>query len=79
MNRYIDTLRHLVDENPPNYGDGDATSILEMLFTYCHECNNTDTDAIKVAFEDLYPTDARYAPPGDGSDRGCCLHPLPGA
>ena len=54
MNKYIDTLRHHVAENPPNYGDGDAHSILEMLFTYYHECNNTDTDAVKVAFEDLY-------------------------
>ena len=54
MNRYIDALRHLMDENPPNFGDGDATSILEMLFTYYHECNNTDTDTIKAAFEDLY-------------------------
>ena len=54
MNRYIDALRHHVAENPPNYGDGDAHSILEMLFTYYHECNNTDTDTVKAAFEDLY-------------------------
>jgi len=54
MNRYIDILRHHVAANPPNYGDGDAHSILEMLFTYYHECNNTDTDAVKAAFEDLY-------------------------
>ena len=40
-------------KNPPNYGS-DADSILEMLFTYYHECNNTDTDAAKAAFEDLY-------------------------
>ena len=54
MNRYIDALRHYVAENPPNYGDGDAHSILEMLFTYYHECNNTDTDSVKAAFENLY-------------------------
>ena len=35
------------------YGS-DANSILEMLFTYYHECNNTDTDAVMAAFEDLY-------------------------
>ena len=52
MNRYIEVLRRCVAENPPNYGD--ANSILEMLFTYYHECNNTDTDAVKAAFEDLY-------------------------
>lgn len=54
MNKYIDALKRYVVENPPNYGDGDAHSILEMLFTYYHECNNTDTDAVKTAFEDLY-------------------------
>ena len=41
-------------DHPPNYGDGDANSILEMLFTYYQQCNNTDTDAVRAAFEDLY-------------------------
>ena len=54
MNRYIDALRHLVEENPPNYGDRDALSILDMLYCYYHECNNTDNDTVKAAFEDLY-------------------------
>lgn len=54
MNRHIDSLRRLADENPPNYDDGNDHSILETLFTYYHECNNTDTDAVKAAFEDLY-------------------------
>ena len=53
MNEYIEALKRYVAEKPPNYGS-DAKSILEMLFTYYHECNNTDTDAMKVAFEDLY-------------------------
>ncbi|MGM9658349.1 MAG: hypothetical protein ACI4EG_14220 [Fusicatenibacter sp.] len=53
MNEYIADLKRYVTENPPNYGS-DAHSILEMLFTYYHECNNTDTDAVKAAFEDLY-------------------------
>ena len=53
MNEYIEILKRHVAENPPNYGS-DAHSILEMLFTYYHECNNTDTDAVKAAFEDLY-------------------------
>jgi len=50
MNEYVEILKRHVAENPPN----DANSILEMLFTYYHECNNTDTDAVKAAFEDLY-------------------------
>ena len=53
MNKYVDGLERYVAKNPPNYGS-DANSILEMLFTYYHECNNTDTDAVKAAFDDLY-------------------------
>ena len=53
MNEYIEVLNRYVAENPPNYGSG-AHSILEMIFTYYHECNNTDSDAVKAAFEDLY-------------------------
>ena len=53
MNEYVAVLRKCEEENPPNYGS-DAHSIPEMTFTYYHECNNTDTDAVKVAFEDLY-------------------------
>ena len=51
MNDYIETLKQYVADHPPNYGDGDAHSILDMLFTYT---NNADTDAVKAAFEDLY-------------------------
>ena len=43
MNEYIETLKRHVAENPPNYGS-DAHSILEMLYGYYHECNNTDTE-----------------------------------
>ena len=53
MNEYVEILKRHVAENPPNYGS-DAHSILEMLFSYYHECNNTDTNAVKAAFEDLY-------------------------
>ena len=54
MTEYVEALKRYVEENPPNYGAGNAHSILEMLYTYYHECNNTDTDAVKAAFEDLY-------------------------
>ena len=53
MNEYVAVLRKYVAENLPNYGS-DAHSILEMLYSYYHECNNTDNDAVKAAFEDLY-------------------------
>ena len=53
MNEYVKILKRHVAENPPNYGS-DAQSILEMLYSYYHECNNTDTDTVKAAFEDMY-------------------------
>lgn len=53
MNECVEILKRHIAENPPNYGS-DAHSILEILFSYYHECNNTDTDAVKAAFEDLY-------------------------
>lgn len=53
MNEYVEILKRHLAENPPNYGS-DTQSILEMLFSYYHECNNSDTDAVKAAFEDLY-------------------------
>ena len=53
MYEYVEILKRHVAESPPNYGS-DASTILEMLFTYYHECNNTDIDAVKAAFEDLY-------------------------
>ena len=53
MNEYVEILKYHVAENPPNYGN-DANSILEMLYRYYHECNDTDTDAVKAAFENLY-------------------------
>ena len=53
MNEYIRILKCHVAENPPNYGS-DAQSILEMLYSYYHECNNTDIETVKEAFEDLY-------------------------
>ena len=54
MNKYVKILKRHIAENPPNYGDGDASAILDMLYCYYHECNNTDDDNVKAAFEDLY-------------------------
>ena len=53
MNECVEILKRHIAENPPNYGS-DAHSILEMLFSYYHECNNTDTDAVKATFKVLY-------------------------
>lgn len=53
MNEYMDVLKRHVADDPHDYGS-DAHSSLEMLFSYYHEYNNTDTDTVKVAFADLY-------------------------
>ena len=53
MDEYVKILKRHVAENPPNYSS-DAQSVLEMLYSYYYECNNSDTDAVKAAFEDLY-------------------------
>lgn len=53
MNPVIQKLREHIAQTPPCYGDNDAHSILEMLYCYYHECNGTDNDAVKAAFEEL--------------------------
>lgn len=54
MNPVFQKLFTHIAENPPCYGDGNAHSILEMLYCYYHECNSTDSDAIKEEFDNLY-------------------------
>ena len=51
---YFDSLKKYVQDNPPNYGDGEAHSILEMLFCHYEEFNRFDTDAIEEGFRKLY-------------------------
>ena len=43
-----------IEKNPPNYGDGDAQSILEMLFCHYEEFNRFDTEEIRAEFDALY-------------------------
>ena len=47
-------LRQYVADHPPNYGDGDCHSILDMLYYRYSECNRLDNAEIKAAFTDLY-------------------------
>ena len=47
-------LRQYVADHPPNYGDGDCHSILDMLYYRYSECNRLDNAEIKVAFSYLY-------------------------
>lgn len=50
---YQKILEH-VKAHPTDYGDGDAHSILEMLFICYHQYNRMDTDEIKRDFDRLY-------------------------
>ncbi len=47
-------LRQYVADHPPNYGDGDCHSILDMLYYRYSECNRLDNAEIKAAFSALY-------------------------
>lgn len=46
-------LDHLKD-HPPDFGDDNAQSVLEMLYGYYNQYNRMDTAEIKAGFEDLY-------------------------
>ena len=54
MEKLIAQPRQYVADHPPNYGDGDCHSILDMLYYRYSECNRLDNDEIKIAFADLY-------------------------
>lgn len=49
-----DILAKYVRDHPPDYGDGNANSILEMLFCQYEEFNQFDTEEIKRDFRRLY-------------------------
>ena len=54
MNPYIEKLKAQLAENPPDYGKGNAHSILDMLYYHYNEFNRMDTAEIKADFEELY-------------------------
>ena len=52
MKEFVEKLKQLVAENPPNYGDAD--SVLGLLYECFNENNPYDNDEIKADFEELY-------------------------
>ena len=54
MEKLIAQLKQYVADHPPDYGDGDCHSILDMLYYRYSECNRLDNAEIKTAFADLY-------------------------
>lgn len=54
MKDHFEILKTYIAEHPPNFGDGSAQSILEMLYTCYNQYNRMDTEEIKAGFDDLY-------------------------
>ena len=48
MEQWYRLLLDHLKAHPPNYGDGDAESILEMVYSYYNQCNRMDTETIKA-------------------------------
>ena len=51
---FLEILCKHVSANAPNFGDGDAKSLLEMLYVAYGEYNRFETDEVKRGFESLY-------------------------
>ena len=54
MKRYSEILKAALAEQPPDYGDGHAGTILEMLYCHYNEFHRMDTVEIKENLEELY-------------------------
>lgn len=54
MENYIRSLRAFIAANPPDFGDSDASSVLDMLYAHYNEFNGFDNAPIKDGFENLY-------------------------
>ena len=52
MNIFFETLKAHIEQNPPNYGDGD--SVLTMFYEAYADVSRMDDDAIKKDFGELY-------------------------
>lgn len=54
LQKFVAVLRRHLDQETPNYQDGDAESLLEMLFNVYTEFNGFDNEVIRQDFNDLY-------------------------
>ncbi len=54
MENYIRSLQSYVATHPPDFGDCDAQSVLEILFCPYSDYNRLDNEVIKHGFEKLY-------------------------
>ena len=54
LQKLVAVLKTYLDQETPNYQDGDAESLLEMLYNICSELNGFDNDLIRQDFDLLY-------------------------
>lgn len=54
MKSYFKSLKTMLAEHPPDYGDGSAGMILEVLYNHYNEFHRIDTAETKEKFEELY-------------------------
>ena len=54
ITEFISQLKAYVEEYTPNYQDGDAETLLEMLFNVYTELNGFDKQIIREDFNNLY-------------------------
>jgi len=54
MDDFLKILQLHVAQNPPQYGDWEAKSVLEMLYVAYGECNRFESSESKAGFADLY-------------------------
>ena len=54
INDFINALKNHVEAQTPNYQDGDAESLLEILFNVYTEFNGFDNEIIREDFNTLY-------------------------
>ena len=54
ITEFISRLKAYVDAHTPNYQDGDAETLLEMLFNVYTEFNGFNNQIIREDFNNLY-------------------------
>lgn len=53
MNQYLNILKAYLSENPVPVGNCNMDSLLGMLYCCHHQCNNIETDEMKLCFNRL--------------------------
>lgn len=73
INEFARALKSYVESQPSKSENGDAESLLELLFDAYVDFNGFDRETIRKDFHDLYAA-MNGMPPGNGPDRS--VYPL---